>query len=64
MYAAKEKGTIYHLVRRRSETLCGLRVSHLTEGKGVALRLVSNQPDDMNLCKHCARIEQDEEGPD
>jgi hypothetical protein len=61
MYATNEKGRIYHLVKREAETLCGLRVSQLIEGKGLALRLIRSHPDGMNLCKHCARIEQEEE---
>ena len=59
MYATRLMTEIYHLVQPRGQhTLCGLRVSRLTsERKTNTLQLVSELQPNLTSCKHCERIQ-------
>ena len=59
MYATRLMTEIYHLVQPGGQhTLCGLRVSRvLSERKTNTLQLVSELADNMTICKHCERIQ-------
>lgn len=59
MYATRLMTEIYHLVQPGGQhTLCGLRISRLTsERKTNTLQLVSDVPAKLTICKHCERIQ-------
>lgn len=58
MYAIRPINDIYHLVTRGGQdTLCGLRVSRIASDRmGGRLQLVQELPADKTICKHCQRI--------
>ena len=59
MYATRLMTEIYHLVEPGGQhTLCGLRVSRVTsERKTNTLQLVSELQPNLTICKHCERIQ-------
>ena len=59
MYATRLMTEIYHLVQPGGQhTLCGLRVSRVTsERKTNTLQLVSELHPNLTICKHCERIQ-------
>ncbi len=58
IYAARTYDGPYHVVEPRGDlTLCGLKVSRITEGTGRAvLHVVKEKPRQGRLCKHCERL--------
>ncbi len=65
MYATRLMTEIYHLVLPGGQhTVCGLRISRvMSERKTSTLQLVSDVTPDLAICKHCDRIQrQDETG--
>ena len=62
-YAAGPARQVYHIVvERGAYTLCGLKVTSLrgtlpAKGSGP-LYLLSEQPKDRTLCKHCERLKE------
>ncbi len=62
LYATTSGSRVYHLVEGRgSYSLCGLRVTRLdgaTQAKGGLLSLVSEKPENRDLCKHCQRLKE------
>ncbi len=57
MYATGPENGIYHIVvRNKSETLCGLKVSRLRSDH--SLHIVLNESAQYVICKHCERIKQ------
>jgi hypothetical protein len=61
MYASSQNSKVYHLVRERSQTLCGLKVFAVTlsQPRGPSIHMIQTEPVDRMLCKHCERIEQE-----
>ena len=59
MYATRLMTEIYHLVEPGGQhTFCGLRVSRITsERKTNTLQLVSELQPNLTICKHCERIQ-------
>lgn len=59
VYATRLMTEIYHLVQPGGQhTLCGLRVSRVTsERKTNTLQLVSELQPNLTICKHCERIQ-------
>ena len=59
MYATRLMTEIYHLVQPGGHhTLCGLRISRVTsERKSNTLQLVNELPAKVTICKHCERIQ-------
>ena len=59
IYATRLMTEIYHLVQPGGQhTLCGLRVSRVTsERKTNTLQLVSQLQANLTICKHCERIQ-------
>ena len=59
MYATRLMTEIYHLIQPGGQhTLCGLRISRVTsERKTNTLQLVSQLPANPTICKHCERIQ-------
>ena len=59
MYATRMMTEIYHLVLPGGQhTLCGLKVSRvISERKTNTLQLVSELPAKLTICKHCERIQ-------
>ena len=59
MYATRLMTEIYHLVQPGGKTtLCGLRVSRVTSGRKTnTLQLVSELQPNLAICKHCDRIQ-------
>ena len=64
MYAVRPINEIYHLVTRGGQdTLCGLRVSRIASDRtGNRLQLVREVPANKTVCKHCERINSQENG--
>ena len=64
LYATRSESRVYHLVEgRESYTVCGLRVTRhkiALPTKGGLLRLVSEKPENRELCKHCLRLSEKE----
>ena len=64
MYAISSPSDVYHLLsRERDKTVCGLGVVPIIIDRPVhasELHMTSNKPTDRDLCKDCARIEQEE----
>lgn len=54
---------IYHLVQPDGQhTLCGVRISRVTsERKASTLQLVKDVSSNQTICKHCKRIQRQEE---
>ena len=63
MYAIKLSTEVYHLVQcRGQDTLCGLRVSRVSsERNGGGLQMVGELPTTKKICKHCERIQSQDE---
>lgn len=63
MYAVRPINEIYHVVTRGGQhTLCGLRVSRIVSDRtGDRLQLVNQLPADKAICKHCERIQGQDE---
>ena len=59
MYATRLMTEIYHLVQPGGRhTLCGLGISRVTsERKTNTLQLVSDLQTNLTICKHCERIQ-------
>ena len=59
MYATRLMTEIYHLVQPGGQhTLCGLRISRVTSERKInTLQRVSEVPANLTICKHCARIQ-------
>src|ERR1044072_2393508 len=59
MYATRLMTDIYHLVEPGGQhTLCGLRVSRVTSARKTnTLQLVSGLQPNLTICKHCERIQ-------
>jgi hypothetical protein len=64
MYAIKLTTEVYHLVQRGGQdTLCGLRVSRVSsERNGGGLQMVGKFPVAKKICKHCERINNQDNG--
>jgi hypothetical protein len=64
MYGVTSPSDIYHLLTQAGDkTLCGLSVVPIVIDRPVntsALHLTSNELTDRDMCKDCARIEQEE----
>jgi hypothetical protein len=64
MYAVSSPSDVYHLLTQaKARTLCGLFVVPIVIDRPVntsALHLTSNDLTDRDMCKDCARIEQEE----
>ena len=62
MYATRLMTEIYHLVQPDGQhTLCGLRISRvMSERKINTLQLVNELPPNLTICKHCERIQNQE----
>jgi len=57
LFATGPENGIYHIVvRNKSETLCGLKVSRLRSDH--LLHIVSDESAQYVICKHCERIKQ------
>ena len=63
MYATRLMTEIYHLVLPGGlTTLCGLRISRvMTERKANTLQLVSDVTPNLSICKHCERIQRQDD---
>lgn len=59
MYAIRIMTGIYHLVQDRGQhTLCGLKVSRVkSERQANTLQLANEVQPDLTICKHCERIQ-------
>ena len=59
MYATRLMTDIYHLLQPGGQqTLCGLRVSRVTSVRRTnTLQLVSELQPNLTICKHCERIQ-------
>lgn len=59
MYATRLMTEIYHLVEPGGQhTVCGLRVSRvISERKTNTLQLMSELQSNLTICKHCERIQ-------
>lgn len=64
MYAIRPINDIYHLVTRGGQdTLCGLKVTRIAYDRtGNRLQLVNELPLERTICKHCERIQNQENG--
>lgn len=64
MYAIKLTTDVYHLIQRGGQdTFCGLRVSRVSSGRSAGgLQMVGELPAAKKVCKHCARIKNQDEG--
>ncbi len=64
MYAKSSSTPFYHLLTEGKElTLCGRSVVPIVidrPAKTSSLHLTSDRPTDLELCKECARIDQDQ----
>jgi hypothetical protein len=66
VFATSQNKKVYHITKGKNETLCGLRILPIvfSAPTGSALHLVQSRPENLVLCKHCARIEHETDSSD